>query len=127
MANGDGRTCCGLCVGDFDGDDRSDILWRNISNGVVYIWFVHGIQLVDAGPAGGVPLEWQIAGVGDFDGDDRSDILWRNTSNGVAFIWLMDGTTRIGQGAPGIAGLEWQIAGVGDFDGEKMGVILRSD
>ena len=30
-------------AGDFDGDGKADILWRNTTNGEVYIWFMDGL------------------------------------------------------------------------------------
>ncbi len=114
-------------VGDFDGDQHSDILWRNQSTGQVFIWFVEGTQRVAQGSAGFANIAvWEIAGIGNFDADPqgRSDILWRNTSNGQVFIWLMNGLNRIGQGSPGTANDNWEVAGVGDFNGSGTSDIL---
>ena len=103
---------------DFDGDGKSDILWRN-ANGAVDIW-------TDGDPnqsafIGSVDTSWQIAGVGDFDGDGKSDILWRNT-NGAVDIWT-DGNAN--QSAfIGSVDTSWQIAGVGDFNGDGKSDIL---
>jgi hypothetical protein len=111
-------------TGDFNGDKKSDILWRN-NDGRVVIWQMNGNEvlsdtLIDR-PA---PLDWQIAGTGDFNGDKKSDILWRN-NDGRVVIWQMDGTavlsdTFIDRPAP----LDWQIAGTGDFNGDKKSDIL---
>jgi hypothetical protein len=73
-------------TGDFNGDGRSDILWRNDS-GALADWL--------ATPNGGfvanfgvnVPLDWKVAGTGDYNGDGRDDILWRNDSGQVG-EWL---------------------------------------
>ncbi len=114
-------------AGDFDGDDRSDILWRNTGTGEVFIWFVHGTQRVGFGSAGFAnPALWEIVGTGNFDGDPqgRADILWRNTANGQVFVWLMDGAQPIEQASPGIVAQVWAIVGVGDFDGDDRADIL---
>src|SRR6266480_964100 len=56
-------------VGDFDGDGKADILWRNSSTGENYIWLMNGLSTASQGsvnfvdPASG----WQVQGVGDFD------------------------------------------------------------
>jgi Beta-propeller repeat/FG-GAP-like repeat len=68
-----------VCCGDFNGDGRADILWRNAS-GEVYEWLLNGTNLIGEGSPGSVGNDWQIAGVGDFNGDGKADILWRNTS-----------------------------------------------
>ncbi len=113
-------------VGDFDGDYRSDILWRSMSaEGEVLIWFIDGVERIDEGLAGTVPLEWQIVGTGNFDGDlvGRSDILWRR-DNGQVYIWLMSGTQVIGEGSPGSVGPIWKIVETGDLDGDGRSDII---
>ncbi|MEO8141377.1 MAG: M10 family metallopeptidase C-terminal domain-containing protein, partial [Sphingomicrobium sp.] len=65
---------------DFNGDGRSDILWRNI-DGQMSNWLGQangGFVQNNANAAAVVPTSWQIAGTGDFNGDGRDDILWRN-------------------------------------------------
>src|SRR5690348_17871971 len=69
-------------VGDFDGDGKSDILWRNSATGENAIWFMNGPTLSANSAVGGLDLNWSIAGVGDFDGDGKSDILWHNSTTG---------------------------------------------
>ena len=82
---------------DFDGDGKSDILWRH-SSGTVAIWLMDGTQIIGGGQVATVDLDWQIVGVGDYNVDGRTDILWRN-STGSLTIWLMDGTSVIGGSA----------------------------
>src|ERR1700716_3811647 len=79
---------------DFDGDCRSDILWRNTATGSDVIYFMNGLSIMSALTVDTVTDQaWQIQGIGDFDGDGKADILWRNTSTGDNFIYLMNGTT----------------------------------
>jgi hypothetical protein len=111
--------------GDFNGDGRDDILWRN-DQGTVGIW--------TGKPDGGFsinetlrssPASWRVAGTGDFNGDGRDDILWRNDGGGVG-TW--SGTASGGftvnssnlQEAPN----SWQIAATGDFEGDGRSDIL---
>ena len=92
---------------DFDGDGRSDILWRHTS-GTVYEWRLNGTSVIGGGSPGGAGPDWSIVGVGDFNGDGKADILWRQTA-GAVHIWLMNGTSVIGGGSPGGADLSWVI------------------
>src|SRR5438876_1135969 len=114
-------------IGDFDGDGRADILWRNLSTGENYLWLMNGLSTASEGsvnfvdPASG----WQVQGVGDFDGDGKADILWRNTSTGENYIYLMNGLTIASQGSINAVGDQaWQVKGIGDFDGDGKSDIL---
>src|SRR5258706_9566502 len=78
-------------AGDFNGDGKSDILWRDTS-GNTAIWFMNGSQVSSSASVGVVPTTWTIVGTGDFDGDGHSDILWRDTSGNTA-IWFMNGAS----------------------------------
>ena len=113
---------------DFNGDGRSDILWRADSGDIVnWVGQVNGGFVANsANSATFVPVSWQVVGTGDFNGDGRSDILWRNT-DGSMTNWL--GTVSGGysdNGANGyvVVGTSWNVAGVGDFNGDGRDDIL---
>lgn len=79
-------------VGDFNGDQTSDILWYNNNSGDVSIWQMQGGRLAaNPVPGGAAPSTgWTIQGVGDVDHDGISDIIWRHSSGWVS-IWMMSG------------------------------------
>ncbi len=81
-------------IGDFDGDGRTDILWRNSQTGENGIWLINdtGTSYKAAEFLPNVPLAWN-AGITDFNGDGKSDIFWRNSQTGEDAVWLMNGTT----------------------------------
>ena len=67
--------------GDYDGDGKSDVLWRNAVTGDDYLWFMNGTSLASAAAVASVAdLNWKIAGSGDYNGDGKADILWRNST-----------------------------------------------
>lgn len=106
--------------GDFDGDGKSDILWRNSTTGMLYVWLMNGTNPVALGCPGMVSdPDWQIQGLADFNGDGKTDILWRHNKTGLLYIWLMSGTNAIAMVSPGIVDdLNWRIEGIGDFNGD---------
>jgi hypothetical protein len=76
-------------IGDFNGDGRDDILWRDDA-GLVVDWVGQANGgFVDnySNSAVSVALDWQVASIGDFNGDGRDDVLWRN-NNGTITDWL---------------------------------------
>ena len=121
-------------VGDFTGDGRSDILWRN-SNGSLVDWTMNGSDIVAGqdvtyqGNAVALDSSWSVAAVGDFSGDGKSDILWRN-SNGSLVDWTMNGSEIVAgqqvtyQGSAVALDSSWSVAAVGDFNGASISDIL---
>jgi hypothetical protein len=111
---------------DFGGDGRSDILWRNISSGENYAYFMTGVSIVNEGYLRTVAdQDWQVAAVGDFNGDSKADVLWRNSSSGENYVYFMHGTNIVAEGyLRTVADQRWQVGGAGDFDGDGRDDIL---
>src|SRR5436190_1016081 len=98
---------------DFDGDCKSDILWRNSATGEDYLWLMNAQAIVSRGclTMVGDPA-WQVKGIGDFDGDGRADILWRNYSTGENYLYLMNALTIAARGLVNVmADQAWQVKG----------------
>jgi hypothetical protein len=99
--NGSGNTTrsVSLTVGefssnrcDFNGDDKTDILWRNKSTGQNIVWLMNGTSFSTYAELMQVAdTNWEIVGTGDFNGDGKTDILWRNKSTGENVVWFMNG------------------------------------
>jgi hypothetical protein len=99
-------------TGDFNKDNKTDILWRNSSTGENYVWYMNGAVL-----AGGDYLQmvadqiWKIVGTGDFNKDGDTDILWRNMLSGECFVWYMNGVSSpSGNYLQIVADLNWAMA-----------------
>ena len=115
---------------DFDGDGKSDVLWRHDS-GQIGDWLAQtngsGGFVGNSNFVANVPASWQFVGSGDFNGDGKVDMLLRHDS-GVVGEWL-------GQANGGFVGnpsvnipvpTDWSIAAIGDFNGDgKSDVLLR--
>ncbi len=110
---------------DFNGNAKSDILWRDTA-GDVGIWQMNSTTVTSTATIATVPNTWTVVGQRDFNGDGSADILWRDTSGNVG-IWLMNGTTVTSTAIVGNAPTSWTIVGTGDFDGDGKGDLLWRD
>jgi FG-GAP-like repeat/FG-GAP repeat len=113
-------------TGDFNGDGKSDLVWRN-DDGSVAIWQMNGSTPTAQTVIGAASTDWKISGTGDFNGDGKADILWRKADGSVA-MWQMNGATPISQTVFANVSTDWQIAGTGDFNGDgKSDMLWRND
>src|SRR5438552_12595324 len=114
-------------IGDFDGDGRADILWRNSSTGENYIWLMNGLSTASQGSVNFVDPAWQVKGIGDFDGDGKADILWRNSSTGENYLYLMNGWPIAARGLLNIVepASFWELMGRAPSDGTAQATLLR--
>jgi len=79
-------------VGDFDGNGKSDLVWRNNTTGQTATWLMNGTT-----PASSAvvltDVNWAVTHVADTNGDGKSDLLWRNAATGATTLWLMNGNS----------------------------------
>jgi hypothetical protein len=118
---------------DFNGDGRSDILWRS-DDGTVTDWLGqanggfsqnwNNFHISNPGS------NWQVAGTGDFNGDGRADILWR-ADDGTVTDWLGQANGSFSQNWNNFhsnPGSNWHVAGTGDFNGDgRADILWRAD
>ena len=73
-------------IADFNGDGKSDLLWRNSSTGANLIW-----KGADSGNTQDATTianqDWQITSAADYTGDGKADIIWRNETDGGNVMW----------------------------------------
>jgi Ca2+-binding RTX toxin-like protein len=118
-------------AGDFNGDGRADILWRN-DNGQTVDWlgqsngsFADNSAIFSLNPG----VDWHVAGTGDYNGDGFDDILWRSDVGTVVTLLGQSNGSFIGNVNFNLnPGLDWHVVGTGDFNGDGRDDILwRSD
>ena len=115
-------------LGDFNGDGRDDILWRN-TDGTISNWLgtaAGGYVANDANAAVNVPNAFQVVGTGDFNGDGRDDILWRDSAGNIS-NWLGNangGFTPNGANSGYFVPLNWDVVSIGDYNGDGRDDIL---
>jgi hypothetical protein len=108
-----------VASGDFNGDGRSDILWRHTS-GVYAQWqgsltgkLNNNGQVMSGATA-------SVVGSGDFNGDGRDDILMRNGTTGAMSLWTgqTDGQFAASTPTQQLTDLNWKVVSIGDYDGD---------
>jgi hypothetical protein len=110
---------------DFNGDGRSDILWRD-TVGDVAVWLMNGVSVLSSGEIDGVSLNWSLAGQRDFNDDGKADLLWRDAA-GDTSIWFMNGTRATSSASIGNVPTNRSVVGVADFNGDGIGDLLWRD
>jgi uncharacterized repeat protein (TIGR02543 family) len=81
---------------DFDGDGKTDILFRDSATGALTIWFMNGItQSITASVVFTPGVTELFAGVGDFNGDGLADILLIDPTVATGAITTSPMTMRI--------------------------------
>jgi len=116
-------TAAGEPAGDFNGDGRSDVMWRNYTSGADTIWLSADSRTALGMASVTDTYNWEVIGSGDFDGDGRADLVWLNLSTRASVIWR-SGNFNTRQQLPTLIDASWYIAGFGDFDGDGKSDIL---
>ncbi|HRY46582.1 MAG TPA: VCBS repeat-containing protein [Candidatus Paceibacterota bacterium] len=112
-----------VATGDWNHDEKTDVLWRNQTDGRLCIWSMKGTNLVSTSildvrlhDPGMTNQNWQVAATGDFTHVGECEILWRNRQNGLNTLWLLkDGQYAGSCPLPQVSDLNWVIAGTGGF------------
>ena len=118
-----------IAAADFDGDGKSDLLWRNDITGHVYMMLMNGAAISGGAMVYQEPdLAWKIVAQGDYNGDRKADLLWRNEVTGQVYMMLMSGVS-IGARAmvyqePNTA---WKVLGPWEYGVDSRIYLLKSE
>jgi len=112
--------------GDFDGDSREDLFWRQKFSGNNRIWLEVGANVIEEDFFNLAHLEnvdaaWKVLASGDFDGDGYFDVFWQNQDTLETYVWFIEGTDE-GVAVevidfPRLRSASWVLEATGDFDG----------
>lgn len=82
----------GVSEGDFNGDGRGDLFWKQNGSGRTSVWLMDGLVRTGSGYSSiDATDEMQTQLLADIDGDNATDILWRNSNTGAFSAWRMFG------------------------------------
>jgi len=97
--------------GDYNGDTRSDILWRDSSTGRIVMHLMDGATILSNTDVATVSdAQWQIVGSGDYNGDGNADILWHHGVSGRNVLLLMEGATILSNtDISAVSDAQWSI------------------
>lgn len=141
------------CVGDIDGDQKSDIVIGEPLEGRVHVWY--GKDITTSGnvynsthsswsySTTGTSLGKSVSSAGDFNGDGHSDFIVGDPGNGKAYLFIYDKANSTlpsqptwtsdwtagsgGTTAPSGTTFGGQVAGIGDVNGDGFSDIAISD
>ena len=121
-------------TGDFDGDGKADVLWRNTTSQKLVIWTMNGNAKtgnIIPSPDQAVDANWEVTGAADFNGDGHRDMLWYNQTSGKIVLWLMNASVARVTGQftnPSTVGNNnWRVVAVGDYGKGPGGVYDTQD
>ena len=84
-------------AGDFNGDGKPDLLWRNATTGSLAVWLMNSwkqIAGLSLSPDRVADLGWNVAAITDVNNDRGADIIWQHADGRLA-VWIMNGTSLV--------------------------------
>ena len=74
-------------VGDFNGDNKTDLVFKVTTNNAIRFWFMNGSRRMGvAAPSPDLLTGQAVRAAGDFNADTKLDLVLQTTSNGKIFI-----------------------------------------
>lgn len=116
-------------VDSLDGDNYSDILWRNYRTGLNYVYMMIGDTVKKMSSLGKeIDPKWK-AYKGDIDGNGNVDIIYHHEENKEVWAHYHEGARvrEVFKINSNVDYNKWQIVGIADIDGDSKEDILWRD
>ncbi len=117
----------GVTARDYNGDGKSDIVFRATGSGALLHHQKDGFATTSAAwlPVMQDP-NWAVVGNGDYNGDGKSDILLGNATTGGLIQYQMNGSAVSAAAWIGSPGAGFKVVGNGDYNGDgKTDILFR--
>jgi hypothetical protein len=115
---------------DFNGDGKTDLLWRDVNTGLYLGTIMNDLTKVQSAVLGGSSTGLQIVGLADFNADNKTDLLWRDVNTGLYLGTIMGGSTgltKVQSVVLGGSSTGLQIVGLADFNADNKTDLLWRD
>jgi hypothetical protein len=109
-------------LGDFNGDGKTDMFWRNSLTGENALWLMDGDRVMESSFLEPVGKASTVL-LGDFNNDQKTDLFWHTPAEGIVSVWTMDGIAVTEKTLLQPLSDAW-IPKVGDFNGDRQTDIL---
>jgi hypothetical protein len=99
-------------------DGHSDLLWQHQTSGLISVWHMNGLRMVDGVVLSPDPFpdpNLKLRAVGDIDGDQWPDLVWQNQATGFLSAWLMHDLQRqdeVRLSPNSVPDTNWRIVGM---------------
>jgi Ca2+-binding RTX toxin-like protein len=108
--------------GDFNGDSKADIFWRNKVDNQSLVWLMDGVNVLRSRVLSSVGQDWSST-IADLNGDGKDDLFWRHSS-GLTGVWLFDGIQVLDTVVLPYSGpMDWSST-IADFNGDSKSDIF---
>lgn len=105
-------------MADFNSDGHLDLLWKNGTTGVAWVWFYDGTQVMSASYLFTSDPDWKVVVLTDLDADGKTDVVLRDRVSGDVYAWYFNGITFVSQAFLFNLDPALDILGAADFNGD---------
>ncbi len=121
-------------TGDFDGDARPDLVWRNVTSQKIVVWRMDGgrkLGNIVPVPDHAADANWEIVAALDYNHDGWRDLLWYNVTSGKLVTWYLDAAVQRLSGQfvspPNAGDANWKVVAGGDYSGAALPPLDAND
>ena len=109
-------------VADINGDGKADILFRDVTGGRFYVWFMNGTSRASY-VAQSTPAAYTFVGTGDLNKDGKQDIVWTTAQRQVVLSFSAGTTFNTAPSSLTYA-IDYDLVGVTDVNGNGTADLL---